>query len=191
LSIEDLVAGVGLKVTQIGWKSQFRANIRMVSRYRVGDVFLAGDAAHVHSPAGGQGLNTGIQDAYNLGWKLATGNDDLLDTYEQERLPVAAAVLGISTRLHRAAIDLRPAPRSPCHAARVRLAEPTARRPPGDRPRGPRRLRHHRPDPGSGAAGQLPRLRHPPPRGHRTVRTVNLTDLIGAAESLSSLGAAF
>lgn len=55
----------------------------------------------MHSPAVGQGLNTGIQDAYNLGWKLATGDDALLDTYEAERLPVAADVLGISTRLHR------------------------------------------------------------------------------------------
>jgi len=108
LSIEELVATVGLEVTHVGWRSQFRANIRMVSRYRAGDVFLAGDAAHVHSPAGGQGLNTGIQDAYNLGWKLATGNDRLLDTYEEERLPVAAAVLGISTRLHRAAVDGEP-----------------------------------------------------------------------------------
>lgn len=71
----------------------------MVDRYRVGNAFLAGDAAHVHSPAGGQGLNTGVQDAVNLGWKLATGDDALLDTYEAERLPVAAGVLGISTRL--------------------------------------------------------------------------------------------
>ena len=89
----------------MGWRSEFRANIRMVSRYRVGNVFLAGDAAHVHSPAGGQGLNTGIQDAYNLGWKLATGDDTLLDSYEAERLPVAAAVLGISTRLHRRHVE--------------------------------------------------------------------------------------
>ncbi|WP_433302591.1 FAD-dependent monooxygenase [Actinoplanes sp. CA-030573] len=102
LSVEELVASVapGVKVTHVGWTSEFRANIRMVSRYRVGDVFLAGDAAHVHSPAGGQGLNTSIQDAYNLGWKLATGDDALLETYEAERLPVAAGVLGISTRLH-------------------------------------------------------------------------------------------
>ncbi|WP_433377372.1 FAD-dependent monooxygenase [Actinoplanes sp. CA-142083] len=107
LSIPDLVASVDptLRVTHVGWRSHFRANIRMVSRYRVGDVFLAGDAAHVHSPAGGQGLNTGIQDAYNLGWKLASFNDALLDTYEAERLPVAAEVLGISTRLHRAHVD--------------------------------------------------------------------------------------
>jgi hypothetical protein len=87
-------------LTQIGWTSVYRPNIRMVSRFRHGNVFLAGDAAHVHSPAGGQGLNTGIQDAYNLGWKLAAGDDALLDTYETERLPVAADVLGISTRLH-------------------------------------------------------------------------------------------
>jgi hypothetical protein len=75
----------------------------MVDRYRVGRVFLAGDAAHVHPPSGGQGLNTGVQDAYNLGWKLAHvargGPDSLLDTYESERLPIAAAVLGLSKRL--------------------------------------------------------------------------------------------
>jgi 2-polyprenyl-6-methoxyphenol hydroxylase-like FAD-dependent oxidoreductase len=90
----------GVEITGVGWRSVYRPNIRMVSRFRHGDVFLAGDAAHVHSPAGGQGLNTGIQDAYNLGWKLASGDDALLDTYEAERLPVAANVLGISTRLH-------------------------------------------------------------------------------------------
>jgi hypothetical protein len=77
----------------------------MVSRYRLGNVFLAGDAAHVHPPAGGQGLNTGIGDAFNLGWKLAAGNEELLATYEAERLPVAADVLGISTDLHLRAVD--------------------------------------------------------------------------------------
>ncbi|BCJ45395.1 3-(3-hydroxyphenyl)propionate hydroxylase [Actinoplanes ianthinogenes] len=101
--IEQLVASVdpAITITEIGWTSQWRANIRMAARFRVGGVFLAGDAAHVHSPAGGQGLNTGIQDGYNLGWKLATGDDAVLDTYEAERLPVAAGVLGISTDLHR------------------------------------------------------------------------------------------
>jgi 2-polyprenyl-6-methoxyphenol hydroxylase-like FAD-dependent oxidoreductase len=92
-------------LTDAPWLSLYRANVRMVSRYRVGRVFLAGDAAHVHSPAGGQGMNTGIQDAYNLGWKLngvlQGAPDSLLDTYEEERLPVAANVLGISTKLHR------------------------------------------------------------------------------------------
>jgi len=75
----------------------------MVDRYRIGRVFLAGDAAHVHPPAGGQGLNTGVQDAYNLGWKLAwalrRGPESILDTYEAERLPIAAAVLGLTKRL--------------------------------------------------------------------------------------------
>ena len=88
------------------WTSLYRVNIRMVSHYRIGRVFLAGDSAHVHSPAGGQGMNTGIQDAYNLGWKLERvlkgAPDSLLETYEEERLPVAAGVLGLSTRLYKA-----------------------------------------------------------------------------------------
>lgn len=92
-----------IELSDPGWMSLWRANIRMVDRYRAGRVFLAGDAAHVHSPAGGQGMNTGIQDACNLGWKLAAviaGADAaLLDTYEEERLPIAAWVLGISSEL--------------------------------------------------------------------------------------------
>lgn len=93
------------KVRRILWSSSYRAASRMVDRYRTGRVFLAGDAAHLHPPTGGQGLNTGIQDAYNLGWKLATvlrgGSESLLDTYEEERLPVAAAVLGLSSQLYK------------------------------------------------------------------------------------------
>jgi 2-polyprenyl-6-methoxyphenol hydroxylase-like FAD-dependent oxidoreductase len=99
-TVESLVDNPELRLHDLTWLSLYRPNIRMVDRFRVGRVFLAGDAAHVHSPAGGQGLNTGIQDAYNLGWKLALGGDPLLDTYEEERLPVAADVLGLSTRLH-------------------------------------------------------------------------------------------
>ncbi|MEV6239455.1 FAD-dependent monooxygenase [Lentzea sp. NPDC051838] len=79
------------------WVSLYRTNIRMVDRFRVGRVFLAGDAAHVHSPAGAQGMNTGIQDAYNLGWKL--GMETLLDTYESERKPVAEWLLGMTTAI--------------------------------------------------------------------------------------------
>ncbi len=80
------------------WMSTFTINRRMVDRYQVGRVFLAGDAAHIHSPFGGQGMNTGIQDAYNLAWKLAlviTGQsaDHLLNTYQEERLPIARRVL--------------------------------------------------------------------------------------------------
>ncbi|NUW43249.1 FAD-dependent monooxygenase [Nonomuraea rhodomycinica] len=86
---------------EVVWRSEYRVNVRMAERFRIGRVFLAGDAAHVHSPAGGQGLNTGVQDAYNLGWKLALGGERLLDTYEHERMRVAADVLGLSTRLYR------------------------------------------------------------------------------------------
>lgn len=93
-------------VTEVRWASDFRPRAAMADRFRAGRVFLAGDAAHVHSPAGGQGLNTSVQDAYNLGWKLGAVIRDgvgeaLLDTYEEERLPVAAEVLGLSTRVHR------------------------------------------------------------------------------------------
>jgi 2-polyprenyl-6-methoxyphenol hydroxylase-like FAD-dependent oxidoreductase len=102
--IEAVVHRVtGHQVKRVAWKSIYRPSVRMVDRYRIGRVFLAGDAAHVHPPTGGQGLNTGVQDAYNLGWKLAHvargGPDSLLDTYEAERLPIAAAVLGLSKRL--------------------------------------------------------------------------------------------
>jgi 2-polyprenyl-6-methoxyphenol hydroxylase-like FAD-dependent oxidoreductase len=101
----DSAAGAGrMRVTELVWSSLFRANMRMAEHFREGRVFLAGDAAHIHSPAGGQGLNTSVQDAYNLGWKLAAvlrgASAELLDSYEAERVPVAADVLGVSTRLH-------------------------------------------------------------------------------------------
>jgi hypothetical protein len=103
--VEERTGGIEVELTEATWLSLYRVNVRMVARYRVGHVFLVGDAAHVHSPAGGQGMNTGIQDAYNLGWKLGCvldgAPDALLDTYEEERLPVAANVLGLSTRLYR------------------------------------------------------------------------------------------
>ncbi|WP_255956159.1 FAD-dependent monooxygenase [Streptomyces odontomachi] len=93
------------EVTEVRWASDFRASAALADRFRAGRVFLAGDAAHVHSPAGGQGLNTSVQDAYNLGWKLGAvlrhgAPVALLDTYEQERRPVAADMLGLSTRIH-------------------------------------------------------------------------------------------
>ncbi|MBN9687917.1 MULTISPECIES: FAD-dependent oxidoreductase [unclassified Corallococcus] len=95
--------GRNLRLHDASWLSLYRPNVRMADRYRVGRVFIAGDAAHVHPPSGGQGLNTGVQDAYNLGWKLGhvlQGADPaLLDTYEAERLPVAARVLGLSSKL--------------------------------------------------------------------------------------------
>jgi 2-polyprenyl-6-methoxyphenol hydroxylase-like FAD-dependent oxidoreductase len=95
----------GVHLSNPHWLSVWRPNIRMVDRYRAGRIFLAGDAAHVHSAAGGQGLNTGVQDAYNLGWKLAArlggAPDTLLDTYQAERLPVAEGVLTTTSIRHR------------------------------------------------------------------------------------------
>ncbi|MFC9685987.1 FAD-dependent oxidoreductase [Streptomyces sp. NPDC056948] len=93
-------------VTELRWASDFRPRAALADRFRSGRVFLAGDAAHVHSPAGGQGLNTSVQDAYNLGWKLGAvlrdGTDAaLLHSYEEERRPVAADMLGLSTSVHR------------------------------------------------------------------------------------------
>jgi len=88
------------------WTSRFHSDERQVPQYRVGRVFLAGDAAHVHSPAGGQGMNTGLQDAANLGWKLAAAikgwaGPGLLDTYHHERHPVGETVLRMSGGLLR------------------------------------------------------------------------------------------
>jgi 2-polyprenyl-6-methoxyphenol hydroxylase-like FAD-dependent oxidoreductase len=89
--------------------SRFHSDERQVPSYRVGRVFLAGDAAHCHSPAGGQGMNTGIQDAANLGWKLAAavagwGGEALLDSYQAERHPVGRQVLRSSGLLVRLAL---------------------------------------------------------------------------------------
>ena len=92
------VWGTDFGVHSPTWISRFTDMTRQAASYREGRVLLAGDAAHVHSPAGGQGLNTGVQDAVNLGWKLAqvvggASPDSLLDTYHAERHPVAARVL--------------------------------------------------------------------------------------------------
>ncbi|MDZ7882578.1 MAG: FAD-dependent monooxygenase [Mycobacterium sp.] len=89
--------GEDLGVVEVSWKSRFHCDERQVTRYRHGRVFLAGDAAHVHSPMGGQGMNTGIQDAANLAWKLdavLTGaSEAVLDTYHAERHPIGTRVL--------------------------------------------------------------------------------------------------
>ncbi len=92
-----------IRIRSVSWASAFTMNARLADRYRVGRVFLVGDAAHIHPPTGGQGLNTSVQDAYNLGWKLAAvlagAPGALLDSYEEERRPVAAGMLGLATKL--------------------------------------------------------------------------------------------
>ncbi|MFG1678120.1 rifampin monooxygenase [Micromonospora sp. NPDC049282] len=116
-------AGTDFGVHSPRWLSRFGDATRLAERYRVDRVLLAGDAAHVHPPLGGQGLNLGIQDAFNLGWKLAAqvggwAPEDLLDTYQAERQPVAADVLD-NTRAQTELMSLEPGPQ----AVRRLLAE--------------------------------------------------------------------
>jgi len=107
--IVDERTGLHIRLHNPSWLSRYRVNVRMVDKLRVGRVLLAGDAAHVHPIAGGLGMNTGIQDAYNLGWKLgavlAGADDALLETYAEERLPIAAWTLGTSTASQRAMVE--------------------------------------------------------------------------------------
>lgn len=90
-------------VREVTWHTTWRSNTRLAERFRDGRVFLAGDAGHVHPPTGGQGMNTGIQDGYNLGWKLAAtlagAAPALLDSYEPERMAAARTALDIATKL--------------------------------------------------------------------------------------------
>ncbi|MGW1509399.1 rifampin monooxygenase [Streptomyces sp. NPDC002394] len=107
-------AGTDFGVHAPRWLSRFGDATRQAEHYRVGRVFLAGDAAHIHPPTGGQGLNLGIQDAFNLGWKLAAAvagwaPEGLLDTYEAERHPVGARVLE-NTRAQMALLGAEPGP---------------------------------------------------------------------------------
>ncbi|GAA1287274.1 hypothetical protein GCM10009634_36420 [Saccharothrix xinjiangensis] len=117
------IAGTDFGVHSPRRLSRFGDATRLAERYRVGRVLLAGDAAHVHPPIGGQGLNLGVQDAVNLGWKLAAqvrgwAPGTLLDTYQAERRPVAADVLD-NTRAQVELLSAEPGPR----AVRRLLAE--------------------------------------------------------------------
>jgi hypothetical protein len=117
------IAGTDFGVHSPRWLSRFGDATRLAERYRVGRVLLAGDAAHVHPPTGGQGLNLGLQDAFNLGWKLAAqiegwAPETLLDTYQAERHPVAEDVLD-NTRAQMELLSTEPGPQ----AVRRLLAE--------------------------------------------------------------------
>ncbi|HET7224600.1 MAG TPA: FAD-dependent monooxygenase [Candidatus Eisenbacteria bacterium] len=100
----DAPTGGTIRVRDPAWLTRFHLHHRQVGHYRAGRVFLAGDAAHIHSPVGAQGMNTGIQDAWNLGWKLAlvsrgAAREPLLDTYELERWPVGRFLLRYTDRI--------------------------------------------------------------------------------------------
>ena len=107
LSFEDIRCHVepllDVEVTKVNWFSTYRVHHRVADKFRVGRAFLVGDAGHIHSPAGGQGMNTGIGDAVNLGWKLAQVLQDradtsLLDTYEPERIAFARSLVSTTDR---------------------------------------------------------------------------------------------
>ena len=108
LTFEDVsrtaIDALKLQVTKVNWFSTYRVHHRVADRFRKGRAFLAGDAGHIHSPAGGQGMNTGIGDAINLAWKLAAvlegqAPDELLDTYEAERIGFARRLVQTTDRI--------------------------------------------------------------------------------------------
>ena len=116
VTFEDLipallqVGGTGLSFTSCHWFSTYRIHHRCTERFRDRRCFLLGDAAHIHSPMGGQGMNTGLQDAYNLAWKLALvitnrADEALLDTYEAERRPFAQQLLATTDRAFRVVVS--------------------------------------------------------------------------------------
>jgi 2-polyprenyl-6-methoxyphenol hydroxylase-like FAD-dependent oxidoreductase len=97
-SVSDTLLPGKPRLADLRWSSRFRISMRIADQYRAGNLFIAGDAAHIHPPTGGQGMNTGIQDAYNLAWKMAlvlrsAAGDRLLDSYEAERRPVGIDVV--------------------------------------------------------------------------------------------------
>ncbi|WP_182877478.1 FAD-dependent monooxygenase [Microbispora sp. H10670] len=144
------ILGIDVEPYDPIWLSRFRSSQRHARRYRVGRVLLAGDAAHTHIPSGGQGLQTGIQDAFNLGWKLRAELDGwappgLLDSYEDERYPIAAATLrktdlsfrfetsnGVAARLVRGIVTKLVRIRAIQRVNLEHLSGLTLRYPPGD-----------------------------------------------------------
>ena len=164
---EALVAvyGTDFGLRSANWISRFTDMTRQAASYRHGRVLLAGDAAHVHPPQGGQGLNTGVQDAVNLGWKLAqvvneTSPESLLDTYHAERHPVGARVLHNTMAQVALSQPRRPSPGPPRHHDRTAehgRAAPAHRR---DALRSRHPLRPRRGTPAARAAHARPRPAH-------------------------------
>jgi 2-polyprenyl-6-methoxyphenol hydroxylase-like FAD-dependent oxidoreductase len=112
-ALADTFTGGTLRLRDPVWRTYFGLQHRHATRYQAGRIFLAGDAAHIHSPAGAQGMNTGIQDAWNLGWKLAlvgrgVAEESLLDTYDAERRPVGGLVVRFTDRAFSAATSTSP-----------------------------------------------------------------------------------
>jgi len=174
--LQDLAAAYAVAAPRLHepvWAAYFRLQHRHATSYRAGRVFLAGDAAHVHSPAGAQGMNTGIQDAVNLGWKLAlvaagTADSGLLDTYQGERQPVGRDVLRFTDR----AFTVATSTGAMAAFARVHLAPRFVRfatHVPVGRARGVRRLAQLSIDYRASPAVEegTPRLRHGPRAGDR------------------------
>ena len=115
---EHIESNLGMpgKIVDHGWHSGYRVHHRIVDSFRSGNVFLAGDAAHIHSPAGGQGMNTGLGDAVNLGWKLAAvingwAGEAILDTYDQERRPFGVQLVNTTDRAFTAMVSKNAVPR--------------------------------------------------------------------------------
>ena len=165
---EALVAAYGTDygVHSPTWISRFTDMTRQAASYRQGRVLLAGDAAHVHGPQGGQGLNTGVQDAVNLGWKLAqvvnrTSPESLLDTYHAERHPVGARVLQNTM----AQVALSPHRRAQPGAPRHRARHAEHGRAPQAHRRDDLRARHPLRPRGGTPAARAPHARSRP--GHR------------------------
>jgi hypothetical protein len=163
--IADTYAADRLVLRDPAWMTDFRLHNRGAAHYRAGSCFLAGDAAHIHSPAGAQGMNTGIQDALNLGWKLAlvcrgAAPQELLDTYETERAPVGRSVRRFTDR----AFTIGASRNSFIRLARIQLAPrlvPLALRASGPRRRVFRTVSelgiHYRRSPVSVAGSRPPR----------------------------------
>jgi 2-polyprenyl-6-methoxyphenol hydroxylase-like FAD-dependent oxidoreductase len=181
-AVVELASGGRIRAGKVAWTMQVPLQHRLAASFRSGRVFLAGDAAHVHSPAGAQGMNSGIQDAINLGWKLAlaaqgAASPALLDTYSQERRPVARAVLALTHVL----FWIESADRPVVRRARVVLAPLAVSmalrlaplRTLGFRVIGQQWIRYPR---GLAAVDGVPKLRRGPRAGHRLPDLLLLRD---------------